>query len=240
MTEPSPPEKHGEHRPLSQQLDRELASRAYRKVMAGETPTVQERAALKRFESEQEEQRRWQYYESIPQKHWRQMSGRQTKVLHEQAERYGLPFGGRTINLSKVVRALHDFLAANARRLCRGEEELLVSGGPSPALERYRDERARLAKLDRLEREGVLVPKDEVRLGLGRIAAILRTAGESLQQQYGQAAAEILHEALDEAAQSIQQMCSGVEGDLPPPTDLALQESDSPDAPPDTTTGDPS
>ena len=240
MTEPSPPEKHGEHRPLSQQLDRELASRAYRKVMAGETPTVQERAALKRFESEQEEQRRWQYYESIPQKHWRQMSGRQTKVLHEQAERYGLPFGGRTINLSKVVRALHDFLAANARRLCRGEEELLVSGGPSPALERYRDERARLAKLDRLEREGVLVPKDEVRLGLGRIAAILRTAGESLQQQYGQAAAEILHEALDEAAQSIQQMCSGVEGDLPPPTDLALDESDSPDAPPDITTGDPS
>ena len=240
MTEPSPPEKHGEHRPLSQQLDRELASRAYRKVMAGETPTVQERAALKRFESEQEEQRRWQYYAAIPQKHWRQMSGRQTKVLHEQAERYGLPFGERTINLSQVVRALHDFLAANARRLCQGEEELLVSGGPSPALERYRDERARLAKLDRLEREGVLVPKDEVRLGLGRIAAILRTAGESLQQQYGQAAAEILHEALDEAAQSIQQMCSGVEGDLPPPTDLALQESDSPDAPPDTTTGDPS
>ena len=205
---PTPPAPgQPEHRSLSQQLDREQASRAYRKVMAGETPTVQEQAALKRYEQDQEEQRRWQYYEAIPQKHWRQMSGRQTKVLNEQAERYGIPFGGRAIHLPTVVRALHDFLAANARRLNSPEEDLLTGSSASPALERYRDERAKLARLDRLEREGALVPQEQIRQGLGQIAAILRTAGDVLHRQHGPAAAEILHEALDDAVTAITRMC---------------------------------
>lgn len=197
--------------PLSQQLDRELASAAYRKVMSGQTPTAQERAALKRYEKEQEETRRWQYYEAIPQKHWRQMSGRQTKVLNEQAERYGIPFGGRSINLPQVVRALHDFLAANARRLIDEDDDLLNANVPSPALERYREERAKLARLDRLEREQTLVSRDEIRQGLGQIAGILRTAGEVLQRQYGNGAVEILNEALDDAVDAISQLCGDQE-----------------------------
>lgn len=199
-------EKPKEKRPLSQQLDRELASRAYRKVMAGETPTAQEQAALKRFEKEQEEARRWQYYESIPQKHWRQMSGRQTKVLHDQAERYGIPFGGRTIHLPKVIRAIHDFLATNARRLLTEEDELLYSSSSSPALERYREERAKLARLDRLEREGTLIPQDEVRQGLSQIVHILRMAAETLRSQCGPEALEILNDALDAATETISRM----------------------------------
>ncbi len=195
----------GQQGQLSKKLDKDLAARAYRKVMSGEQPTAQERAALRRYETEQEETRRWQYYESIPQKHWRQMSGRQTKVLNEQAERYGIPCGGRTINLPNVVRALHDFLAANARKLAAEDDEMLGSGVPSPALERYREERAKLARLDRLERERVLVPRDEVREGLGRIAAIIRSAGEALQRQFGASAVDLLYEALDDAQREIDQ-----------------------------------
>ena len=199
----SPPDS----RHLSDQLDRKLASAAYRKVMTGETPTSQEKAALKRFEKEQEEQKRWQFYETIPQKHWRQMSGRQTKVLNEQAERYGIPFGGRTINLPNVVRALHDFLATHARRLMTDEDDLLSGDVSSPALERYRDERAKLAKLDRLEREKSLIPRDEIHEGFGRVASILRTAGETLQRQYGNGAVEVLNDALDDAVSAVEQMC---------------------------------
>ncbi len=69
------------------------------------------------------------------------MSGRQTKVINEQAERYGIPFGGATINLPTVVRALHDFLADNAVKLARDDDPLMQGVG-SPALERYREERA--------------------------------------------------------------------------------------------------
>ncbi len=74
-----------------------------------------------------------------------------------------------------------------------------MHGEGSPALERYREERAALARIDRLEREGALVSRGHVREGLGRIAAILRMAGETLERQYGPAALEILHEALNDA-----------------------------------------
>ncbi|OAI57943.1 hypothetical protein AYO47_00175 [Planctomyces sp. SCGC AG-212-M04] len=191
---------------LSKQLDKELASSAYRKVMAGQRPTAKEAAALRRVESEQEETRRWQYYDAIPQKHWRAMSGRQTKVLHEQAERYGIDFGGRSICLPKVVRQLHDFLAKNARKLADEDDPLLNSDVASPALERYREERAAMARLDRLEREGQLVARGDVREGLGRVAAILRDAGDGLLQQFGRGAVELLNEALCDAEQEIKRL----------------------------------
>ena len=130
------------------------------------------------------------------------MSGRQTKVINDQAARYGIPFGGASIDLPSVVKALHDFLAENAQRLARDDDAMLV-GGSSPALERYREERAQLARLDRLEREGKLLPRDEVREVLGRIASILRDAGDALQRRFGTDASDILHEALDDSQREI-------------------------------------
>src|SRR4029078_913192 len=183
----------------TEKVDRELAQRAIKKINAGQTPTVQEHASLKRFEKQREEQLRWQYYSSIPQKHWREMSKRQTKVINEQAERYGIPFGGATISLPAVVRAFHDFLAANAVKLAR-DEDLLMQGNGSAALDRYREERAAIAKLDRLEREVRLIPRDQARDSLGRVAVILRGAGDALQRQFGPGAVEILYEALDDAS----------------------------------------
>ncbi|KAA5541897.1 hypothetical protein FYK55_17015 [Roseiconus nitratireducens] len=179
-------------------VDRDLIARAYKKLVNKEDLTKPERAALKRHEREKEEHLRWQHYKAIPQKHWRKMSGRQTKVLNEQAARYGIPFGGAHINLPNVVRALHDFLAENAYKLARDEDDLMQGAG-SPALERYREERAAIAKLDRLQREQQLLPRDEVREALGRVAAILRGAGDSLQRQFGSAAVDALYEALDDA-----------------------------------------
>lgn len=186
----------------AEQLDRQLAGEAYKKLLAGQDLSEKEKRVLKRFEKEKEERLRWQFYGAIPQKHWRTMSGRQTKVINEQAARYGIPFGGASINLSAVVRALHDFLADNAVKLAKEEDDLMQGSG-SPALERYREERAALARLDRLEREQQLVPRDQVREALGRVAAILRGAGDSLQRQFGVAAVEVLYEALDDAQREL-------------------------------------
>ena len=69
-------------------LEQDVARRAYRKVMEGQELTREEHRALKRHEADKEERLRWKFYQSIPQKHWRQMSGRQTKVINEQADRY--------------------------------------------------------------------------------------------------------------------------------------------------------
>ena len=191
-------------------VDKDLVASAYRKLTNKLDLTKPERAALKRHEKAKEEQLRWQYYGSIPQKHWRAMSGRQTKVINEQAARYGIPFGGASIDLSKVAKALHDFLADNAVKLAAAEPDAVLAGGPgSPAVERYREERALLAKLDRMEREGKLMPRDQVREALGRIAAILRSAGDTLGRQAGQQAVELLYEALDDANREVERSFGG-------------------------------
>jgi len=185
----------------SDRLDKRQAAQAYAKLSRGETLSVREQSALKRFEKEREEELRWKYYATIPQKHWRTMSGRQTKVINEQATRYGLPFGGAVVSLPQLARSIHDFLAANAQKLA--VEDPLLQEASSPALEQYRTERAALAKLDHLERERQLLPRDEARQALGRIAAILRGAADTLQRQFGQDACDILVEALADAEREI-------------------------------------
>jgi hypothetical protein len=185
-------------------VDGPLITGAMRKLANGQDLTREERAALKRYEKQKEERQRWEYYATIPQKHWREMSGRQTKVINEQADRYGLPLGGPVVNLPKLARALHDFLAENAIKLAKEDDPLLQGGaGSSPALEDYRKERAALARLDRLEREKQLLPRDAAREALGRVAGIIRGAGDSLQRQFGVAAVEILYEALADAEREI-------------------------------------
>lgn len=159
-------------------FDADLVARAYRKAMDRQELTAAERTALKRHEKDKEERLRWQYYGSIPQIHWRKMSGRQAKILQEQAERYGIPFGGATVNLPAAAKSLHNFLAENAYKLARDDDPLMQGGG-SPALEAYRQERAAMARMDRLECEGHLVPRDLAREALGRVAATLRGAGDA-------------------------------------------------------------
>ena len=193
-------------------VDQDLVAAAYRKLANRQEVTRREREALKRHEKEKEERLRWQHYRSIPQKHWRAMSGRQTKVINEQAGRYGLPFGGPFVDLTQLARSLHDFLAEHAVKLARDEDELMQGPPGSPALERYREERALLARLDRLEREGQLLPRDKAREALGRVAAILRGAGDALQRQFGPAAVEVLYEALDDAQREVAQSFGGEGG----------------------------
>ena len=105
------------------------------------------------------------------------------------------------INLSKLARALHDFLAANAKKLAA--DDALLSAGNSPALEEYRKERAALARLERLQREGQLLPRDEARDALSRIAGTIRAAGDTLARQFGNDALEVLVEAIDDAQAEI-------------------------------------
>ena len=54
------------------------------------------------------------------------------------------------------------------------DDDPLMQGSLSPALEEYRGERVKLVRLERLEREEQLVPRDKVRAALGRVATVLR------------------------------------------------------------------
>jgi ParB-like chromosome segregation protein Spo0J len=56
------------------------------------------------------------------------------------------------------------------------------------------------------EREGELLPRDEVRDALGRIAGMVRAAGDVLAREFGNEARNILVEALDDAQAEIERI----------------------------------
>lgn len=68
--------------------------------------------------------------------------------------------------------------------------------GTSPALEKYREERAKLARLDRLEREKKLVRRDLMKIMLSQIARMLRQTMELLERDFGNEPAELLRDAI--------------------------------------------
>jgi phage terminase Nu1 subunit (DNA packaging protein) len=75
-------------------------------------------------------------------------------------------------------------------------DDLLQSTADSPALERYREERAKLAKLDRLQREHELVRTSDLTANLTLLGTILRIASETVRREFGDGAGAILDGAL--------------------------------------------
>jgi hypothetical protein len=135
---------------------------------------------------------------------------RAAKVILEQADRYGLPLVGATLDLREVIRSFHDFLAENAAKLAGPDtdEVLCASGATSPWLEKLREERARIAGFQRREKEGSLLSRDLVHQGCIRIASTLKQIGEAqigeaLGRQCGAEARQILDEGLEDAQREI-------------------------------------
>jgi hypothetical protein len=141
---------------------------------------------------------------TISKKEYCFLSGRKRQTLDDQHARLGLPVRGATVNLKLVLSWFHDLLATLARKQVslNGDDELLAAG-TSPALERYREARARLAEYDVQERAGAYVPAELVRELLGRQANVLRQLGHRLGEYStlsGRRAQGLLNDAIDRAA----------------------------------------
>jgi hypothetical protein len=205
-----------------------LLRSAIDKRARGERLTREESRALDRAKKEQDDRLRDQHYAAVPKRCWAKWSGRQQKVLNEQAARYGIPIAGATISLPAVALWLHEFLATHARRLAGVDaDDPLLAGASSPALERYRLARAKREELGYERDLGAWLPRTEVHEGLELFAAILRPAIETLQRQFGPAAHALVDDALTEAIHAFHRHFSDPEtrrDDAPP---------DGPDAPPD-------
>lgn len=178
--------------------DELLVAEALQRKQRGETPTRKQAAALERFKRAHEENQRWDYYRTIPQKHWRAMSGRQTKVLNEQAARYGLPFGGRTIDLTYLVRKLHDFLADKARKLAADDESEAMAGPATPSLEEFRRQAARRMRVQADLAEQAVVPRETVAELHGMLAAMLHATAKRMESEHGAEVADQLRETIAE------------------------------------------
>jgi len=111
---------------LSEQIERRqqasLVAAARRKLEAQQELTQREVAALKKFEREQRDRYGTQYLSAMPKGDYAGLSGRQSKQLIEAADRYGFPYRPeeKTVDVGRVLRWFHDFLAANAGMLSGG------------------------------------------------------------------------------------------------------------------------
>jgi hypothetical protein len=130
----------------------------------------------------------------LPARDWARFAGRQLKNVRQQGRLYELPFDGDTIDIRELAKSLHDFLARNAKKLARPGR----ASRTSPALEKFRRERARLAELDRMEREGELVPLAGIQRLHNIEAELLRRAIERLELRYGADAAQLIRDTLDD------------------------------------------
>jgi phage terminase Nu1 subunit (DNA packaging protein) len=77
-------------------------------------------------------------------------------------------------------------------------DPMLVGGEDSPALERYRLARARLVEMELEQREKTHVAIAEIEPQLMRLGGLIRRAGETLARKYGNDAADVVNQAIDQ------------------------------------------
>jgi hypothetical protein len=191
--------------PKLSDIEKELAKSAQAKMEAGAVCTPQERRAYAKAERCWEEQQHQALMLDIPRRYYNWLSGRQNNTLQQQADRYGLPLRGERLNLQAIITGFHDFLRDNAHRLAAepGGIDPDLIGKNSPALERYRDEKAKMITLQRKEMERHLSPREDVRNGFGVLAQRLRQLGEVYQRKNYTDAAKLLNEALDDMERTL-------------------------------------
>ena len=124
----------------------------------------------------------------------------ETTVRKEWVAR-GMPGETGAYPILPIIQWRHDRDVAEKRRSPTfGAEEDPMLGGPvSPALERFREARASIAELDFLKRTGEVIDREQIHEVFSRIANVLRGAGEKLERDFGGDARAVFDTALDEA-----------------------------------------
>jgi phage terminase Nu1 subunit (DNA packaging protein) len=108
-------------------------------------------------------------------------------------------------------RRLLDGLLEQAKRQRPqgGEGDPLLADGDSPNLERYRGAKADLAEMQRDRERKQIVRVEEIEPALMQLAGVMRSASENLARQYGNEAAGIVNEAVDEWADGVAKLLAG-------------------------------
>lgn len=170
---------------------RQLADSALRKLGQSQSPTAREEEALAKVRRVHEENQRWQYYHSIPKRHWKSMAGGiQEQTINRQARVYGFPIGQATINLEKFVYKFHRFLADNQYILRDGQSD------KPDANARYMAARAERFEMEVAQRRGQLVDVHVMGQTLQLLCECLRRANATIKQRGFKDAHEILEKAL--------------------------------------------
>lgn len=124
----------------------------------------------------------------------------------------GMPWSPGKFDLPAITKwRIADALRAKTARDDTGDS--FMDGDESPGLERYRLAKAELAELELERRKGDLVDRAVMRTGLGRMADVLRGAGERLERVHGAEPAKVLSDALKGVEREIETVFGESESD---------------------------
>lgn len=172
--------------------DRADAESYIDKIGRGEKPTRREERAFARRSKAKNRAQLRAIIAACPKGLYGEISGRGAQVLQEQAERYDLPIGGRSVDLAAVVHRFHDLIAELARNR-KGRDR----NGKEEADEALKRARARLVTRQADILDGDYFHRETVIRLFGAIADQLRVAGETLDRRFGGEAQRILNDAIE-------------------------------------------
>ncbi len=125
---------------------------------------------------------------------------------------------GRTLRFygPDVVAAWHaDRVAKIKAKAVEAGGDPLLADGDSPGLERYRNAKADLAEMDRDRQRKQIVLVEQIEPALLQLAGVMRSAADNLARQFGNEAAGIVNEAVDEWHDSVIRLFAGDVADRP-------------------------
>ncbi|MBI2424180.1 MAG: hypothetical protein HYV27_15220 [Candidatus Hydrogenedentes bacterium] len=187
--------------------EREAMRSALARRNGGIPLTQEDRRWLRKAEKLHAQALRIQVFKAVPKGEYADISGRQVKVLNEQASRYGLPLAGATVDLTVLIPRFHDFLAENRYKLRAPEEEdPLLAGAVSPGLEKYRNHKAAREEIRLREDLAQSIPREDVKAGFGLVAQRLRRLGDKLADLYGEEARGVLEACLEDCAVAVREL----------------------------------
>jgi hypothetical protein len=179
--------------------DFELAAAAIARERSGSVPTSPQAAARARVEAWYEKKAIDKLVANFPRAKFWELIKTTPQKAYGISKRYKLPLAAdEPINLGDVFEWLFNILKS-------GE---WVQAEENDALERCRETKAELLKIELATKQGQLVSAEHVRGIHAIIAQILRRCGETLERRHGEDAAEALREALGDAQAHVNEFLS--------------------------------
>lgn len=201
--------------PIAPQVnERQQLAELELKVVSGEKLKYQEQRIFDRLVKKRDAEIFAKQIEQVSKKLWMQWSGRDHRVLLDQARKYGMPLGETTVSVPEMAQWIHDLVAEQGRNFYFDEEdEGGISSKSSPALERLREAKASMAEQQLAKECRQLIERNVVHDGLQQIAGTLRRCGDVLQRQYGREVGETFNEFIDDCDRQISEFLAALAGD---------------------------
>ncbi len=128
------------------------------------------------------------------------------KTWENTYRRYASPESQKLVNGTRYYHArsvLDSWSKAQALKSATGIDDPMLLVGDSPALERYRNARARLSEIEVAAKEKSFVAVSDIEPPLMGLTVPLREAGDALARQFGNHAAAILNQAVQRWADAL-------------------------------------